>query len=327
MLIEEQFSALVSRARARRRRGPGDDARRRSVVGADRAAGTAEGCGVDGDVSVTHPRGRACRPTLLALSQSNARGSTARSTRSPRALAAQMRGTTWHPGCPVPLDGLSLLHFNYWGFGGQPGPRPHGRERHRRRGRPVGLPPALRRALPDQARSRSLDPVPPQGVRAASADRQQPERDRFLQLPAGGHRHRSRRRLLAARLWVGDRSQPPAEPVRHDRRVRPQTAPPSPTRSAAASWRAWSTRATSWSVRSPRSAGSGAGTGAATTTSCTSLRLERSRSDGIFWLQTRPTLETSVPRFVAAPIAAEDLGVVVSRRCSPSQRAGEAKVS
>jgi len=36
----------------------------------------------------------------------------------PAALAAQMRGTTWHPGCPVPLDGLSLLHFNYWGFGG-----------------------------------------------------------------------------------------------------------------------------------------------------------------------------------------------------------------
>jgi hypothetical protein len=36
----------------------------------------------------------------------------------PIALAAQMRGATWHPGCPVPLDGLSLLHFNYWGFGG-----------------------------------------------------------------------------------------------------------------------------------------------------------------------------------------------------------------
>jgi D-alanyl-D-alanine carboxypeptidase len=34
------------------------------------------------------------------------------------ALAAKMRGTTWNPGCPVPLDGLSLLHFNYWGFGG-----------------------------------------------------------------------------------------------------------------------------------------------------------------------------------------------------------------
>lgn len=36
----------------------------------------------------------------------------------PGALTAQMRGATWKPGCPVPLDGLRLLHFNYWGFGG-----------------------------------------------------------------------------------------------------------------------------------------------------------------------------------------------------------------
>jgi D-alanyl-D-alanine carboxypeptidase len=36
----------------------------------------------------------------------------------PAGLEAEMRGTTWHSGCPVPLDGLRLLHFNYWGFGG-----------------------------------------------------------------------------------------------------------------------------------------------------------------------------------------------------------------
>jgi D-alanyl-D-alanine carboxypeptidase len=36
----------------------------------------------------------------------------------PAGLAGQMNGTTWNPGCPVPLDGLRLLHFNYWGFGG-----------------------------------------------------------------------------------------------------------------------------------------------------------------------------------------------------------------
>lgn len=36
----------------------------------------------------------------------------------PASLAARMRGTTWNPGCPVPLEGLRLLHFNYWGFGG-----------------------------------------------------------------------------------------------------------------------------------------------------------------------------------------------------------------
>jgi len=36
----------------------------------------------------------------------------------PGGLAAQMRGTTWKPGCPVPLEDLRILHFNYWGFGG-----------------------------------------------------------------------------------------------------------------------------------------------------------------------------------------------------------------
>jgi hypothetical protein len=30
-----------------------------------------------------------------------------------------MEGTTWHPGCPVPLSGLSLLRFNYWGMDGE----------------------------------------------------------------------------------------------------------------------------------------------------------------------------------------------------------------
>jgi hypothetical protein len=30
-----------------------------------------------------------------------------------------MRGTTWRPGCPVPIDGLRLLTFNYWGLDGE----------------------------------------------------------------------------------------------------------------------------------------------------------------------------------------------------------------
>jgi hypothetical protein len=34
----------------------------------------------------------------------------------PAGLAAEMRGTTWKPGCPVPLEGLRLLRFNYWAF-------------------------------------------------------------------------------------------------------------------------------------------------------------------------------------------------------------------
>src|SRR6266540_2885077 len=37
----------------------------------------------------------------------------------PAGLAAQMRGTTWHPGCPVPLRELRLLTVRYWGFDGQ----------------------------------------------------------------------------------------------------------------------------------------------------------------------------------------------------------------
>ena len=37
----------------------------------------------------------------------------------PPSLASEMRGTTWRPGCPVPLSGLRLLHFNYVGFDGE----------------------------------------------------------------------------------------------------------------------------------------------------------------------------------------------------------------
>lgn len=38
----------------------------------------------------------------------------------PPALEAQMRGTTWKPGCPVPLDDLRLLAVSYWGFDARP---------------------------------------------------------------------------------------------------------------------------------------------------------------------------------------------------------------
>jgi hypothetical protein len=36
----------------------------------------------------------------------------------PPGLAAEMRGGTWHPGCPVPLSDLRLLGLRYWGFHG-----------------------------------------------------------------------------------------------------------------------------------------------------------------------------------------------------------------
>ncbi len=32
----------------------------------------------------------------------------------PGPIADEMRGTTWKPGCPVPLQDLRLLRFNYW---------------------------------------------------------------------------------------------------------------------------------------------------------------------------------------------------------------------
>lgn len=37
----------------------------------------------------------------------------------PQALVAEMRGTTWHVGCPVPLSDLRLLTLRYWGFDGR----------------------------------------------------------------------------------------------------------------------------------------------------------------------------------------------------------------
>jgi hypothetical protein len=36
----------------------------------------------------------------------------------PAGIAAEMRGTTWHRGCPVPLSDLALLRFNYWTLDG-----------------------------------------------------------------------------------------------------------------------------------------------------------------------------------------------------------------
>jgi hypothetical protein len=34
----------------------------------------------------------------------------------PADLVAEMRGTTWHPGCPVAIGRLRLLTLRYWGF-------------------------------------------------------------------------------------------------------------------------------------------------------------------------------------------------------------------
>ena len=36
----------------------------------------------------------------------------------PSYLQAQMKGDTWHPGCPVPLSQLRVLRVTYWDFDG-----------------------------------------------------------------------------------------------------------------------------------------------------------------------------------------------------------------
>jgi hypothetical protein len=43
-----------------------------------------------------------------------------RVTPLPAGLAAEMEGTTWKPGCPVPLDDLRLIALSYWGFDAKP---------------------------------------------------------------------------------------------------------------------------------------------------------------------------------------------------------------
>jgi hypothetical protein len=42
-----------------------------------------------------------------------------RSSPLPGWLVREMRGTTWKPGCPVPLTDLRLVRFNYWDFEGE----------------------------------------------------------------------------------------------------------------------------------------------------------------------------------------------------------------
>jgi D-alanyl-D-alanine carboxypeptidase len=57
-------------------------------------------------------------PTAPAGETPERSGFKGKMDRLPDGLAAEMRGTTWKPGCPVPLEDLRLLHFNYWAFDG-----------------------------------------------------------------------------------------------------------------------------------------------------------------------------------------------------------------
>ena len=139
----------------------------------------------------------------------------------PAGLAAEMRGTTWHPGCPVPLDGLRLLHFNYWGFGGNV-----------LRGPMVVNASVAEDVLwvfhrlydarfPIKRVSLSTPFHPKAFAQHRRIDSNRSVTASFNCRPvvtALGPEWR----LLAARLRARGRCQPAAEPLRHQRRLRPQ---------------------------------------------------------------------------------------------------------
>jgi hypothetical protein len=111
------------------RPGGGGGSRARGLVLAAALATTLAACGSSGDVRPAAPRaeGSAAAPSSPTPTAEPSAVGEVPVERSgfhgkidplPGSLVAQMRGTTWQTGCPVPPDGLSLLHFNYWGFGG-----------------------------------------------------------------------------------------------------------------------------------------------------------------------------------------------------------------
>ena len=64
--------------------------------------------------------GRAPHPRVHVPTQPHAKGAGAHvvTTRIPGAVWRQMRGRTWHPGCPVGRASLRLVRINYWDFRG-----------------------------------------------------------------------------------------------------------------------------------------------------------------------------------------------------------------
>ncbi len=77
---------------------------------------------VGGRVSEASPR-EVTRPETMPSSHSESPSAKplparfeGRVSALPPDLEAEMRGTTWHPGCPVPIGRLRLLTLRYWGF-------------------------------------------------------------------------------------------------------------------------------------------------------------------------------------------------------------------
>lgn len=70
------------------------------------------GSGVTPSVPLTGSTG----PTAQASPETERTRFAGRVSVIPSSMAAGMRGTTWRPGCPVPISDLALLRFNYRGM-------------------------------------------------------------------------------------------------------------------------------------------------------------------------------------------------------------------
>ena len=98
--------------------GAGDDRERDTTTGS-----TARGPATTGGVAtgITSPTGPTATGGATGTTGAEADRSrfAGRVSPLPPSLEQEMRGTTWHPGCPVALEDLALLRMNYWGFDGE----------------------------------------------------------------------------------------------------------------------------------------------------------------------------------------------------------------
>jgi SpoIID/LytB domain protein len=130
-----------------------------------------------------------------------------------RELRRTLVGRNWHPGCPVPIDDLRLVRVSYHTFTGSVGggaAPPRGGPGGAPPPRPVGLPAAVPRGLPDPP-DRAASALPPTSPVGLVLDAR-PER--LVQLPA---RDGQPGLALPALVRLGDRHQPAREPVREGR--------------------------------------------------------------------------------------------------------------
>jgi hypothetical protein len=105
---------------------PAESDEARTAAEATGGGSTAGGSGPSGPAGTTSPTaetsstgGTAASPAPSAPTEPERTRFAGRIGPVPEAVAAEMRGTTWTRGCPVPLEDLRLLRFNYWGLGGE----------------------------------------------------------------------------------------------------------------------------------------------------------------------------------------------------------------